>query len=112
MLFCWLACSERTLGAVTAAPKRVLIVTVTKGFRHSSIPTAEKVLGDLAKKSGASIVWTADPAEAVRDADMVYTDTWASMGQEAERDERLKRFESFQVKLELQPPSTFAQITW
>ena len=36
-----------------AAPKKVLVVTVTKGFRHSSIPTAEKVLGELAKKSGA-----------------------------------------------------------
>src|SRR5436305_14732782 len=34
-------------------PKKVLVVTVTKGFRHSSIPTAEKVLGELAKKNGA-----------------------------------------------------------
>src|SRR5712691_6043424 len=41
-----------------AAPKKVLVVTVTgpKGFRHSSIPTAEKVLGELAKKSGAFTV--------------------------------------------------------
>src|SRR3954447_13628397 len=35
-----------------AAPKKVLVVTVTKGFRHSSIATAEKVLGELAHKSG------------------------------------------------------------
>lgn len=35
-----------------AAPKKLLVVTVTKGFRHSSIPTAEKVLGELAQKSG------------------------------------------------------------
>jgi type 1 glutamine amidotransferase len=34
-------------------PKRVLVVTVTKGFRHSSIPTAEQVIGKLAKDSGA-----------------------------------------------------------
>jgi type 1 glutamine amidotransferase len=43
------------LGMITlaqAAPKKVLVVTVTKGFRHSSIPTAEKVIGELAKKSG------------------------------------------------------------
>jgi type 1 glutamine amidotransferase len=33
-------------------PKKMLVVTVTKGFRHSSIPTAEKVLGELAKESG------------------------------------------------------------
>jgi len=37
---------------VEAAPKRLLVVTVTKGFVHSSIPTAEKVLGELAQKSG------------------------------------------------------------
>jgi len=34
------------------APKKLLVVTVTKGFRHSSIPTAEKVLGELAQKDG------------------------------------------------------------
>src|SRR6059036_83284 len=39
-----------------AAPKKVLVVTVTKGFRHSSIPTAEKVLAELANKSGAFTV--------------------------------------------------------
>jgi type 1 glutamine amidotransferase len=39
-----------------AAPKNVLVVTVTKGFRHDSIPTAEKVLGELAEKSGAFTV--------------------------------------------------------
>lgn len=43
------------LGAL-AAPKKVLVVTVTKGFRHSSIPTAEKVLGELAQKDGSFLV--------------------------------------------------------
>lgn len=38
-----------------------------------------------------------DPYLAVRDADVVYTDVWTSMGQEAEREERLKRFAPFQV---------------
>jgi len=39
-----------------AAPKKVLVVTTTTGFRHSSIPTAEKVIGELAVKSGAFTV--------------------------------------------------------
>jgi type 1 glutamine amidotransferase len=39
-----------------AAPKQVLVVTVTKGFRHSSIASAEKVLAELAEKSGAFTV--------------------------------------------------------
>ncbi len=39
--------------AAAAAPKKVLVVTVTKGFRHSSIPTAERVLAELGKKDGS-----------------------------------------------------------
>lgn len=38
------------------APKHVLVVTTTTGFRHSSIPTAEKVIGELAQSSGAFTV--------------------------------------------------------
>src|SRR4051812_3473887 len=37
---------------IFAAPKKVLVVTVTTGFRHSSIPTAEKILSQLADESG------------------------------------------------------------
>jgi ornithine carbamoyltransferase len=42
-----------------------------------------------------------DANTAVRGADVIYSDVWTSMGQEAERDERLKRFESFQVNAAL-----------
>ncbi|MBA4146961.1 MAG: ThuA domain-containing protein [Verrucomicrobia bacterium] len=44
--------SSLTLVAQPKAPKKMLVVSVTKGFRHSSIPTAEKVLGQIAEKSG------------------------------------------------------------
>ena len=40
----------------STTPKHALVVTTTTGFRHSSIPTAERVLGELAKSSGAFTV--------------------------------------------------------
>ena len=45
-----------TASAQTQAPKHVLVVTTTTGFRHSSIPTAEKIIGELAQQSGAFTV--------------------------------------------------------
>jgi ornithine carbamoyltransferase len=54
-----------------------------------------------AKETGSKIVVTNDPAEAVRGADAVYTDVWASMGQEAEAAERAKIFKPYQVNLAL-----------
>jgi ornithine carbamoyltransferase len=44
---------------------------------------------------------TADPSEAVSGADIVYTDVWTSMGQEAEKEERLRRFADYQVNADL-----------
>ncbi len=50
---------------------------------------------------GSKVVITEDPIEAVKDADVVYTDVWASMGQEKEAEERKKKFIRYQVNPEL-----------
>jgi type 1 glutamine amidotransferase len=42
--------------SASAAPKKILVVTVTTGFRHDSIPTAERILAQLATESGAFTV--------------------------------------------------------
>ena len=51
----------------------------------------------LAAVAGGQLVLTNDPAEAVRDAQAVYTDVWASMGQEQEKAKRLADFAAYQV---------------
>lgn len=53
------------------------------------------------KKSGAQIKVTNDPDKAVKNSDIIYTDVWASMGDEDEREERIKRFQPYQVNQEL-----------
>jgi ornithine carbamoyltransferase len=62
----------------------------------------QEYLTDLrANFPSLELITTHDPREAVRDAIAVYTDVWASMGQEAERDKRLADFASYQVNRQL-----------
>ncbi len=49
------------------------------------------------KKSGKELIITQDPIEAIKNADVVYTDTWVSMGQESEKAEKVKVFGDYQV---------------
>ena len=59
------------------------------------------VLQEAQQEPGSRIMVVRDPAEAVRDADVINTDVWASMGQESEQLERLKVFQGFQVDAKL-----------
>ena len=56
---------------------------------------------NIATQTGATLRVTADPTEAVAGADVVYTDTWTSMGQEAEAEARRQAFAGFQVNVAL-----------
>ncbi len=64
---------------------------------YEPIPQVVGIAEDLAAHTGGKITVTVDPLEAARDADIVYTDVWASMGQEEERDARLLMFRPYQV---------------
>ena len=51
--------------------------------------------------SGCKVKLAKDPKEAIREADIVYTDVWASMGKEKEREERVRIFKPYQINSEL-----------
>jgi len=71
-------------------------------------PKGYEIQPDIAEKafsfsiqSGANIECLNNPAEAVRGADVIYTDTWTSMGQEEEAEKRRADFNGFQINSEL-----------
>jgi ornithine carbamoyltransferase len=74
-------------------------VATPKGYEPSTeiVALAQKD----ARESGTRIELTEDPVLAAKDADVIYTDVWASMGQEAEHAERLKIFQPYQVNSKL-----------
>jgi len=83
-----------------------LLFATTKVGMHISVaspkgyePASEVVekARSFAAESGSEVLITNDPVEAVQDADIIYTDVWTSMGQEAEAEERAKVFPPYQV---------------
>ena len=68
---------------------------------HQPALRVRRRAGELATQSGARIHWSTDPIAAVRGANFVYTDTWTSMGQEEEREQRRALFQPYQVNADL-----------
>ncbi len=83
-------CSKVGMNITLACPK---------GYEpHPEVVSKAKEEG---KRSGCKVKVTQDPKEAVRAADIVYTDVWASMGQEKEHEKRVKIFKPYQINLKL-----------
>jgi ornithine carbamoyltransferase len=76
-----------------------LWIATPKGFEPKARVVTEA--SKFAKESGATINIVNDPVEAVRGASVVYTDVWASMGQEAETEDRAAVFADYRVDKEL-----------
>lgn len=71
------------------------------GFKMNvATPDGYEPNKDYLKKAN-NVKWTNNPIEAVRDADVIYTDVWASMGQESEAEQRKKIFQPFQLNSKL-----------
>jgi ornithine carbamoyltransferase len=71
---------------------------------HLASPLGYEIKGEVlsqgkrfAIRSGSQIQLTNDPYEAAQDADIIYTDVWVSMGQEAEAKKRRRTFSGYQV---------------
>ena len=67
-----------------------LSVATPAGYEPLAAITQKAI--ELGRESGATIEITNDPAQAVKNAHAIYTDVWASMGQESEADERKRIF--------------------
>jgi ornithine carbamoyltransferase len=74
-------------------------VACPPGFEPNAAAVRDAV--EDAKATGAKIEVTHDPKEGVKGADAIYTDVWASMGQEAEAEARKKTFRPYQVNAQL-----------
>ena len=84
-----------------AAPKMEMHLAVAS---PSSCAPAKEVVEKsqkFAKESKVNVVITEDVDEAVKDADVIYTDVWASMGQEDESEKKKQQLQKYQVNKEL-----------
>jgi ornithine carbamoyltransferase len=76
-----------------------ITVCTPEGFEPNSRVISEGML--MARESGSDIAISNDPEKSVANADAIYTDVWASMGQEDEIEERAAIFENYRIDEEL-----------
>ncbi|HEB35629.1 hypothetical protein LCGC14_1387770 [marine sediment metagenome] len=86
---------------LSAAAKAGSKMSVATPPGYAPDPEIRKQAEEDGKETGASFSFTNDPSEAVENADAIYTDTWASMGQEQEKEKRGEIFAPFQVNKSL-----------
>jgi len=86
-------CNSLIMGCAKVGMK--ISIACPKGYEP------DKIAVDYAKEKKADIEITNDPKKAIEEADIIYTDTWVSMGQEAEKEKRIKDFKRFQLNKEL-----------
>lgn len=84
-----------------AGAKAGVAMAVASPAGYGPDPEVVRLAEADGRETGFSLALTGDPGEAVAGADAVYTDVWASMGQEAEKEARSRIFSSYQVNSSL-----------
>lgn len=84
-----------------AAAKTGLNITICSPRGYEPKPEIIKWFEEDSKEKGARLEIINDPIKAVEKADFIYTDVWASMGQEDEHEQRLRIFSPYQVNSKL-----------
>ncbi|MDQ3006194.1 MAG: ornithine carbamoyltransferase [Chloroflexota bacterium] len=75
--------------------------TVANPESYDITPRAVQLAQEIAKETGSNLTFIRDPHQAVKGAQVIYTDTWTSMGQEEESAKREKVFPPYQVNAQL-----------
>ena len=91
-------CHELILGATKLG--MAISVAAPAGYEPNPL-ILKSAIRDAQKAKSPVPVVTTDPMEAVADADVIYTDVWTSMGQEAEGEKRVAAFQGFMVSSEM-----------
>ncbi|MDK2949956.1 MAG: ornithine carbamoyltransferase [Thermotoga sp.] len=81
-----IACSKMGMNFVACGPEEL-----------KPRPEIYKKCEEIVKETGGSVSFTPDPEEALKDADVVYTDVWASMGEEDREKEKIALLKPYQV---------------
>ena len=89
----------RSLAIAAAGEGMNVRISSPAGYELDSASVVEA--SNRAAASGGSVALASDPSAAVSGADVVYTDTWTSMGQELEAKQRLEDFSGYQVDVDL-----------
>jgi len=75
--------------------------TIASPEDYDLTPKAVEIAQEIAKETGSKLTFVRDPHEAVQGVNVIYTDTWTSMGQEEESAKREKVFPPYQVNSQL-----------
>ncbi|MDH5646144.1 MAG: ornithine carbamoyltransferase [Candidatus Heimdallarchaeota archaeon] len=98
----WVGDGNNVLHSImVAGPKVGLNLQIATPKGYEPMDDVMELSKKFADENKTEILLTTDPIEAVKNANIIVTDTWISMGQESEKEKKLKEFAGYQVTMQL-----------